>query len=968
MHCSAFLIIFNDKLLIMKKEHTVSLKHLLYTIFYIAMPLLVISCNNNKKPSDENLELSFEKYTMPNGLEVVLHQDHSDPVISCALMYHVGSSREIPGRTGFAHLFEHLLFSGSENVPSGQFDIIIESMGGSNNGFTSEDVTTYYEVFPKNALEKVLWMESDRMGFFINSITPRLMAIQQNVVQNEKRQSVDNAPYGFTYDVILKNLYPEGHPYSWSVIGEMEDLKNSSLEDVKQFYEKYYGPNNATLVISGDFEPDSVKTLVDKYFSEIKAHGEAGKRNPMVPSLQKEVRIYHEDNFANVPELTMVWPVVPEYHEDSYALDFLARLLATGKKSPMYKVLVKEKELTSATEASNYSSELSGMFILNIRANEGVGLKEVEKGINEAFAVFEDEGITGKDVERVKAIVERSFYNDISSVYNKSLQLAYYNTFLDDPGYIMKDIEKIKSVTREDVLRVYEKYIKGKPRVVTSFVPKGKTDMIAENSNQAQVNEEDITKASQVEIAGDDLKAVTEKTPSVINRSVEPPAGNDPEVKVPEVWTSTLSNGMKIYGIENKELPLVEMRLVVDGGILQDSPSRPGVASMVAKVLPQGTQKKSPEELEEEIELLGSRISVTAGREEMTISAGALSRNFGKTIEILKEILLEPRWDTTEFRLAKTATRNSIIQGEANPQVIGNLLLYRMLYGPDHIYGYNSLGTKESIDGMTPDILKTWYEENFSPSISSFYVAGNISKEEVLNALEPIERQWQAKETVLNKYTQGRELSSPELYFYDVKGSRQSVIYIGYLAISRDDPDYPRVDFANYRLGGAFTGILNQILREQKGYTYGAFSSFGEMKSKAPFIASAMVRSDATFESLKIFVDEMKKYREGVTAEELQFIRNSLVRSNATRFETNSALTGMLFTMGKYNLPPDFIKREEEIIKGMDIAGHLEVTRNYIDPQKMYYIIVGDADTQLKQLEKAGLGKPVLVDKKIFEN
>lgn len=947
----------------MKKVTATSLR-IFSIILIITLPVL-ISCS--KDASDDKLELSYEKYTMQNGLQVVLHQDHSDPIISCAIMYHVGSSREIPGRTGFAHLFEHLLFSGSENVPSGQFDIIIENMGGSNNGFTSEDVTTYYEVFPKNALEKVLWMESDRMGFFINSITPRLMAIQQNVVQNEKRQSVDNAPYGFTYDVILKNLYPDGHPYSWSVIGEMEDLKNASLDDVKQFYQKYYGPNNATLVISGDFEADSVKMLVENYFGEIKAHGEAVKRDPMVPALENEVRVYHEDNFANVPELTMVWPVVPEYHEDSYALDFLARLLATGKKSPMYKVLVREKQLTSAAEAVNYSSELSGMFMLNIRANEGIGLNAVEEGINEAFAMFEDEGITGKDVERVKAIVERSFYNEIFSVYNKSLQLAYYNTFLDDPGYIIKDIEKIKSVTREDILRVYEKYIKGKPKVVTSFVPKGKTEMIADNSTRAQVVEEDITKASQVEIEEDGVTEAIEKTPSSINRSVEPPAGSDPEVKVPDIWTSTLSNGMKIYGIENKELPVVEMRLVVNGGILQDNPELPGVASMVAIVLPQGTQNKTPEELEEEIELLGSRISVTSGREEMTVSAGALSRNFGKTVEIIKEILLEPRWDTTEFRLARTATRNSIIQGEANPQVIGNLILYRKLYGPDHIYGYNSLGTKESIDRITPDTLKSWFARNFSPSVSSFYVAGNISKEEVLNALKPIERQWTSKETEVNSFMPGKELNSPELYFYDMKGSRQSVIYIGYLAISRDDPDYPKADFANYRLGGAFTGILNQILREQKGYTYGAFSSFGEMKSEAPFIASAMVRSDATFESLKIFVDEMNKYREGVTPEELQFIKNSLIRSNATRFETNSALTSMLFTMGKYNFPHDFIKKEEEIIKSMDIEDHLEVTRKYIDPQKMYFIVVGDAETQLEQLEKAGIGKPVLVDMKTLD-
>src|SRR5512133_2101495 len=263
-------------------------------------------------------------------------------------MYHVGSSRELPGKTGFAHLFEHLLFGGSENVPSGTFDKVIEGVGGNNNGFTSRDVTTYFEMFPKNALEKILWLESDRMGFFINSVTQHSIAVQQNVVSNEKRQGEDNSPYGFTEYVISKNLYPANHPYNWEVIGEMADLKNASLEDVKSYYGKFYGPNNATLVLAGDFNSDSAKVMINKYFGEIKSHGEVPGRTAMIPSLEKSVKLYHEDNFANVPEITMVWPVSQSYSKESYALDFLARILADGKKAPLYKVLVKEKQLSSS--------------------------------------------------------------------------------------------------------------------------------------------------------------------------------------------------------------------------------------------------------------------------------------------------------------------------------------------------------------------------------------------------------------------------------------------------------------------------------------------------------------------------------------------------------------------------------------------------------------------------------------------
>ena len=918
------------------------------------------SCTNTTQPPADKLKISYEKYVMPNGLQVILHTDHSDPMISYAIMYHVGSSREIPGKTGFAHLFEHLLFGGSENVPSGTFDKIIEGVGGTNNGFTTRDITTYFEMFPKNALEKVLWLESDRMGFFINSITKHTLAVQQNVVSNEKRQGEDNSPYGFTDYVIDKNLYPSDHPYNWEVIGEMADLKSASLDDVKAYYGHFYGPNNATLVIAGDFNSDTVKMMINKYFGEIKSHGEVAARTAMIPILDKTKKLYHEDNFANVPEITMVWPAPQSYQKDTYALDFLAKILADGKKAPLYKVLVKEKKLTSRTSAYNNSSELAGEFTITIRANEGKSLKEIEDAVNEGFARFEKDGITEKDIERVKASSEKNFYEGINSVLGKSFQLAFYNTFLNDPGYIEKDIENIKAVTLNDVKMAYEKYIKNKPHIVTSFVPKGKTDMIANGSVPAGVKEENIKEASQVAITGTGDEKIV-KSPSTIDRTVEPPAGKAPEVKVPQVWKATLANGLQVYGIQNTELPLVEFSLVINGGVFQDKTDLPGVANMVASVLPQGTKNLTPEELEEQTELLGSSINMYAGREEMSISASALSRNFEKTTALLKEILLEPRWDTAEFSMAQTRTRNSIIQSEAQPRSIASLLFNKLLYGTDNIFGYNTRGTKESIGKITMADLKSYYDKNFSPGISRILVAGNVTKEQVLAALKPFETEWKSKEVKWNTYQVPQNPDKSQIYFVDVPGSRQSVIYVGYLALSRNDPDYVKADFVNYRLGGAFTSILNQILREQKGFTYGASSYFQEMKSKAPFVAATSVRSDATFESVKIIKDEMEKYRNGINEKDLQFIKDCMILSNALRFETNGSLVGMLSTMSKYGLPDDYIKKEENVIKGMTVEEHKAITDKYILPDKMYYVIVGDASTQLKPLEKIGFGNPVLV-------
>jgi zinc protease len=936
-----------NKILILKK-----------TLAVLTIIMVISACK--KTPETDKLKLNYEKYVMSNGLQVILHTDHSDPMISYAIMYHVGSSREIPGKTGFAHLFEHLLFGGSENVATGTFDKVIEGAGGSNNGFTTRDITTYYEMFPKNALEKVLWLESDRMGFFINSVTQRSLAIQQNVVQNEKRQGVDNSPYGFTDYVISKNLYPASHPYNWEVIGEMEDLKSATLDDVKSYYEHFYGPNNATLVLAGDFNSDSVKLMINKYFGEIKSHGEVASRSAMPVSLDKTIKLFHEDNFANVPEINLVWPASLAYQKDAYALDFLAKILADGKKAPLYKVLVKEKKLTSRTSAYNNSGELAGEFTITVRANEGKTLKEIEEAVSEAFNRFEKEGITEKDVERIKASSEKGFYDGLTSVYGKSIQLAFYNTFLNDPGYIEKDIENIKAVTLNDVKMVYEKYIKGKPHVVTSFVPRGKPEMIAENSVPAGVKEENINEASQVEIAktGDD-KIV--KTASSIDRTIEPPAAKEPEVNIPEIWKATLANGIQVYGIQNKELPLVNLSLVINGGVYQDKIALPGVAGMVASVLPQGTKNRTPEELEEDIELLGSSINVNAGREEISMNASTLSRNFEKTLSLMKEILLEPRWDSAEFAMALTRTKNRIIQSEAQPRSVAGQFFFKLLYGTDHIFGYSTMGTRESIDKIKMDDLKAWYEKNFSPSVTKIQVAGNVSKEQVLAALKPLETEWKAKEVVLNNYPVPPDPEKSQIYFVDIPGSRQSVIYIGYLALSRDNPDYVRTDFINYRLGGAFTSILNQILREEKGFTYGASSSFQEMKVKAPFVAATSVRSDATFESIKIFKDEMEKYRNGISEGDLQFIKNCMILSNALRFETNESLVGMLSTMSKYGLADDYIKKEETIIKNITLEEHKAITDKYIVPDRMYYVIVGDAATQMKPLEKIGFGKPILV-------
>jgi zinc protease len=914
------------------------------------------------KPQPESeLSIPYEKFTLKNGLDVILSEDHSDPIVALTIQFHVGSNRETEGRTGFAHLFEHIMFQRSENVPEDQFFKIVQDAGGTLNGGTGNDATTYYELVPKNALEKVLWLESDRMGFLQNTITKKTFNIQQNVVQNEKRQSVDNAPYGHNSGVIAKNFYPKGHPYSWTVIGEMEDLFNATIDDVKAFHSMFYVPNNATLVLSGDFDPATAKQLIEKYFGEIKRGADLADPKPVPVKLTDIKKLYHEDNFARSPQLTMVWPTVEEYSPDSYALDYLGQLMSNGKKAPLYNVLVKEKMLTSGARASNRSMEIAGTFNVSVTAKEGVSLTDVEEAIFEAFTRFETEGFTEADVDRIKAGQETGFYNGISSILGKSRQLATYNEYAGSPDFYKKDIARVKAVTKADIIRVYEKYIKGKPYLATSFVPKGQGELVAYGSMDAGVKEEDILSATQVEIDENAPEEVVAKTPSAFDRSVMPTDGPDPEINLPVIWDGELSNGMKIYGIEQTELPLVQFNLTIKGGHYLDSPDKSGVASLVGQLMNEGTKNKSPLELQETIEGLGSRINIGASGTSITISANTLARNFDQTFALVEEMLLEPRWDEEEFELAKTRVINNIKRQKSSPGSRASELFQQLVYGDQHIMAISSAGTEESVGRITMDDLKAYYDAYFSPGIASFQIAGHINKDKVMTSLQDLAQKWPAKEIVFPAYSMPEAPKTSIVYFIDVPGAKQSIITIGCAGPAKTDPDYFAANVMNDKLGGSFNGWVNLVLREEKGYTYGARTSFSGSYVPGTFSASAPVRSSATLESTEIFKNLMLKYGEGISQEELDFTRNSLLKSYARKYETLGALTGMLGEIGMYNLPKDYVKGEQETIRNMTLDQHKALALKYINPNRMFYVIAGDAATQAAGLSTLGFGEAVII-------
>ncbi|MEZ5429075.1 MAG: pitrilysin family protein [Pyrinomonadaceae bacterium] len=917
-----------------------------------------------KKADAPAFKIEYEKFTLDNGLEVVFHIDRSDPVVAVALTAHVGSAREKPGRTGFAHLFEHLLFLESENLGKGGLDKLSARVGGSGaNGSTSQDRTNYFQTVPKDALEKMIWAEADKLGWFINTVTEPVLAKEKQVVKNEKRQSYDNQPYGHNFYVIDKNLYPEDHPYNWQVIGSLEDLQNATLGDVKEFFRRWYVPNNVTLVIAGDFDPVQARAWVKKYFDEIK-RGEDIKPLAKRPGkVEKTVKLYYQDNFATVPQLTMVWPTVEQYHPDSYALEVLAQYLSEGKKAPFYKVLVEDKKLTSNVSMFNGSSELAGQFYLIVRAFSGGDLDDSAKAIAEAFAKFEKEGISEKDLDRIKAGQETRFYNGLSSVLGKGFQLAQYNIFAGDPGFVEKDIKNILGVSTDDVMRVYKKYIKDKNYIATSFVPKGSLPLALEGSSAAEVVEEKIVQGAEENFDASQ-KADYKRTPSTFDRTIEPPYGPAPEVRVPAIWQDKLSNGMRIWGIENSEVPLVQFNLVIDGGQLLEDIDKVGVANLTARMLTQGTKNKTPEELEEAIQQLGASINVSAERDKIRINGNTLARNYGATVGLLEEILMEPRWDAKEFDLVKKSVINQIRQQEANPNAIAQNAYNELLYGKNDIRSRNILGSIGSVESITLDDLKRFYEKNFSPSAARMHAVGALSRSEIVKPLRGIEKRWKAQKVQLPALKNPAPPEGSKVYFYDVPDAKQSVLRIGYPALAETDKDFYPAVITNYILGGGgFASQLTQQLREGKGYTYGIRSGFSGSEREGVFVISSGVRSNVTLESVQLIRSILDDYPKNFGEKDLETTQGFLIKSNARAFETAGAKLNMLEDISTYGWSSDYVKKREAVVRGMTTDRIKELSRKYLNSGKMIWLVVGDAKTQLGRLKELGFGDPVLLNK-----
>ena len=928
-----------------------------FSLVWIGM-LLIVACQGEK-----DFSLPYEKFVLDNGLQVVLHEDKSDPIVSVAIQYHVGSAREKPGKTGFAHLFEHMLFQRSEHLGRNEFFKKIGELGGSFNGATGPDGTVYYETVPRDALEKVLWMESDRMGFFINTVTRKGLEREIDVVSNEKRQN-ENRPFGQSNGMMLKQFYPEGHPYRWPVIGSIADLHGVTVDDIKQFYRKYYAPNNATLVVAGDFDRREVEAMIRKYFGEIPAREEVEPVRPIPVQLEKTSKYVLEDRFANAPGLEMNFSGAEQFHPDAYPLRILALLLSYGKNAPFYKVLVEDNKLASYVNVASSSLELSGQVSVSVKAYKETDLNTVYRGIQEAFERFEQEGIRDNDLERVKIMQETMLYNVMMSLESKTQALARNNVFAGRPDQMVIDLAHYQAVTKEEVMRVYRKYVRGKHFVALSTVPQGQTSLALTGSVVVRPDEDSPVGQKLVADEG----AVTdddpyEYTPSVFDRSVEPPLlANTPESAMPPVWTGEMSNGMKVKGMAYTELPVVQFAVYLNSGMLCEPKGKSGLARLTAAVLNCGTRTKTPEELEVALGLLGARVSFGVSTERMQLSGSCLKKNFPQVLRLVEEMLLEPRWDETALELARKRMIGNIRQSSTEPKVLARHVFRQMMYGPENVLSNSALASEKEVAAITMEDIKTFYKTHIVPGQATFDFVGGYEKKEVMKFLQPLARTWTTGGASQERLNLNFMAPQAKVYFVDYPGAKQSYILLGCPAMPKASNDYYPAKMVNQLLGASSNALLFDVLRLQHGYTYGAYSFFDCGKYANEFRATSSVQAAYTLEAMQLFKSCISTYGEQFTEQSPVKTKDAMFKENAAAFEMPDARLDLLSEMTVDGLPVDDLKRQEQLLKRMTLPEAKACIRNWLDYDRMFFVVVGDAASQLDRIRKSGLGEVKVVD------
>jgi zinc protease len=901
------------------------------------------------------LVIPYEKYVLPNGLTVILAEDHSDPLVHVDVTYHVGSAREEVGKSGFAHFFEHMMFQGSDHVANGDHFKIITEAGGTLNGSTNRDRTNYYETVPANQLEKMLWLESDRMGFLLDAVTQQKFEVQRATVKNERGQNYDNRPYGLASEYTSKNLYPYGHPYSWLTIGYIEELNKVGVNDLKNFFLRWYGPNNATITIGGDLNPKQTLAWVSKYFGSIPRGPVVKNATLPAPVLTADRYVSYIDNYAKLPLLSISYPGVKIYDKDMSPLDALSEIIGQGRNSIFYKNFVKTRKAAQASMSSS-NTELAGEITLRVIPFPGQTLADAKKLVDESLAEFEKTGVSDEALVRFKASAEANYINGLSSVSGKVSELAQAQYLTGNPNQIGRELADIRAVTKEDVMRVYNKYIKGKPAVILSVVPKGGTiqPVAADNYTVNTAN----YKAPDYGYNGLTYKKPKDK----FDRAAKPGIGPNPAIKAPAIWSATTPNGIKIIGTQNNEIPSVSISMSIKGGGLHaiNNPAKAGVAGLVARMMNEDTKNYTAEQFTSELDKLGSDISIFAGSDEITVSVSSLTKNLPKTMTLLQERLMNPKFTQDALDRLKKQTLEGFKQAKTQPAGVASTVYSKILYGNDNVRTYATGGNEETVAAITLQNIQDYYDNYFTPSQTKIVVVGDVNEGTAKGNLAFL-NSWKDKKVTIPTPTEGKTFDKTTLYLVDIPNAAQSEIRIGYLDKLNYDAtgDYYKLGIANYILGGAFNSHINLNLREKRGWTYGARSGFSSGKYGGDFTASAGVLATATDSSVVEFMKEIRNYQaNGITPEELKFTQTSIGQSDARRYETNGQKAAFLSRLLEYDLKPTYVDEQNKILSTITPAEINQLSKKYLNTDNMVILVVGDKAKILPGLQK--LGYPIV--------
>lgn len=857
-------------------------------------------------------EISYEKHVLPNGLMLILHEDHKAPIVAVNVWYHVGSKNEKKGKTGFAHLFEHLMFNGSEHFNDDYFKAL-ERVGATDlNGTTNVDRTNYFQNVPSSALDVVLFLESDRMGHLLGAIDQAKLDEQRGVVQNEKRQG-ENQPYGVVRQLLAEYTYPAGHPYSWATIGSMEDLNAASLEDVREWFRTYYGPNNAVLVIAGDINPAEVKAKVEKYFGDIPPGPPIVKQTAWIAKMTGERRAWAQDRVPQA-RLYMVWNVPPLTDPEVDLLDLVASVLATGKTSRLYKRLVYDEQIATEVSASVWGKELGSQFLIVATAKPDGDLAKVERAIREELERLLAQGPSKEEVERAQLTYRADFLRGIERVGGfggKSDVLAYGEVFYGNPEAYKRQWATVAGATPASLQKVAQKWLADGLFVL------------------------EVHPFPKLEAAG-----------TGVDRSKLPEVAQLPEPRFPRVETAKLPSGLQLVVATRTAVPLVEMELVVDAGFSTDDPDKLGRASLAMAMLDEGTASRTALQISEELQRLGAELSTGSTLDSSFVAMSALKEKLAASLALFADVILNPTFPAADFARLQKQQLASLAREKVTPVAMGLRVLPTLLYGEGHPYAvpFTGSGREETVAKLSREDLIAFHRTYFKPNNATLIVVGDVTLTEIRAQVEKLFASWQAGEVPAKRLDKVSGPEAREVYILDRPGSQQSVIFAGLLLPPKDDHRSEALRLVHEVLGGSFTSRLNMNLREDKHWSYGARFVFPDARGQRPFFAVAPVQADKTKEALAEVVKEISDVlgRRPITEEELEKAKGNLTLTLPGRWETNGAVLRSLFEVVQFGLPWDYPLKSAEAIKVQDLTTVRSVANEVINPAKVVYVVVGD--------------------------